>query len=127
MGLREASKKQRTPTGILPRLRVISGENIALGPGKIDLLQAVQQSGSIRKAAMQLGMSYMRAWTLIRTMNKSFNEPLVIALRGAVERGGGAHLTKTGRTVLAVYQRMNAKCLRVVAPEWRQLRTLLRA
>ena len=127
MGLREPYKKQRTPTGILPRLRVICGENIALGPGKIDLLQAVQQSGSIRKAAMQLGMSYMRAWTLIRTMNKSFKEPLVIALRGAVERGGGAHLTETGRTVLAVYQRMNAKCLRVVAPEWRQLRTLLRA
>ena len=79
----------------LPRIRVISDERIALGPGKADLLEAIARHGSIRDAASDLGMSYMRAWNLIRTMNDSFREPVVIAERGGSRRGG-AELTETG-------------------------------
>ena len=64
-----------------PRMRVTCGEEIALGPGKVDLLALVAETGSIREAAERMGMSYMRAWKLIKTMNACFKEPLVEAVR----------------------------------------------
>ena len=71
-------KKNKTTSrkGISPRLRVVRGEDIALGPGKARLLELADDTGSIAKAARQMGMSYMRAWTLIRTMNRCFRTPL---------------------------------------------------
>jgi len=118
-------KSNRLPS-LLPRLRIISRRDIAFGPGKADLLEALQQTGSITKAAAQMGMSYMRAWTLIRTMNRCFQEPLVIATRGGTRGGGGAKLTGAGRAVLALYRRMDCKCLHSMQPEWRKFQKLLR-
>src|SRR5258706_6060554 len=66
----------------LTRLRVMLDDSIALGPGKADLLEAIRGSGSIVAAASSLGMSYMRAWKLVRTMNGCFASPLVVATRG---------------------------------------------
>jgi len=108
-----------------PRLRVRVGDEIALGPGKTELLDLVQQTGSITEAARQIGMSYMRAWTLIRTMNDCFKQPLVIAVRGGSKGGGGAKLTETGREALALYHRMNGKCVEVTQSDWKQLQKLL--
>jgi molybdate transport system regulatory protein len=110
---------------IRPRLRILVGSQIALGPGKVELLEALSQTGSITAAAKRLNMSYMRAWTLIRTMNRCFQEPLVSATHGGPRGGGGAELTPAGRTVLALYRRMDAQCLRAVAPAWKQLQKLL--
>src|SRR5437773_1708030 len=53
-----------------PRLRITCGADIALGPGKVKLLELVAQTGSIAKAARRMQMSYMRAWTLIKTMER---------------------------------------------------------
>jgi molybdate transport system regulatory protein len=111
---------------IQPRLRVRIGSEVALGPGKVELLELVQRTGSITKAAKQLGMSYMRAWTLIQTMNDCFKQPLVLAVRGGSKGGGGASLTGTGRHVLELYQTMNTRCIVSVQPLWKRLRPLLR-
>ncbi len=104
----------------------MAGRDIAFGPGKADLLEALRASGSITEAAASLGMSYMRAWTLIRTMNRSFGRPLVAAVRGGTKGGGGAHLTETGRDVLALYRQMDEKSIAAIQPEWRKLQKLLR-
>jgi len=119
-------KREKNMPDIRPRLRIRAGKDIAFGPGKADLLEAVQASGSITEAAASLGMSYMRAWTLIRTMNRSFGRPLVAALRGGTRGGGGAHLTETGRNVLVLYRQMDSKCIEALQPEWRKLRKLLK-
>jgi len=65
-------------------------------------------------------MSYMRAWTLVHTMNECFTRPLVRTLRrcGA---GGHAQLTGNGRVVLALYQRLLAESLRGAQPLWSQI------
>jgi molybdate transport system regulatory protein len=110
---------------IRPRLRILVGSQIALGPGKVELLEALSQTGSITAAAKRMNMSYMRAWTLIRTMNRCFQQPLVAAIHGGPHGGGGAALTQAGRTVLALYQRMNTKCLRAVAPAWKNMQKLI--
>jgi molybdate transport system regulatory protein len=111
---------------LLPRLRILCGDEIAMGPGKLDLLALVGKTGSIREAAERMDMSYMRAWTLIRTMNRCFKQPLVEAVRGGKE-GGGARLTATGRAVLTVYQRMEKTGLAAMAEDWAAMKRLLRA
>src|SRR5207237_10679716 len=51
------------------RVRITKGDDIAIGPGKVDLLEAIAETGSITAAAKRLGMSYRRAWMLVDTMN----------------------------------------------------------
>jgi molybdate transport system regulatory protein len=105
-----------------PRIRIVGDDGtIVLGPGKADLLDAVAHTGSIRAAAGELGMSYMRAWTLIRTMNEAFREPLVEKVRGGPEQGG-AQLTPSGRNVLDLYRRIEEKAERASAGLWAKLR-----
>lgn len=97
---------------------------IALGPGKADLLESIEQDGTIAGAARRLGMSYNRAWTLLQTMNGCFREPLVETGRGGSDRGR-ASLTATGRTVLELYRRMERDSLAALEPAWRELLPLL--
>lgn len=108
------------------RLRIVLEPDVAIGPGKADLLEGIKESGSIAAAGRRLGMSYKRAWLLVETMNRCFNEPLVVASRGGRERGG-AVLTPQGERVLAAYRRMEALASRAVEGEFAALRPLLRA
>jgi len=108
------------------RLRVVDDDDvIILGPGKADLLEAIGRTGSIRDAAAELEMSYMRAWTLIRVMNEHFREPLVDAVRGGSKRGG-AKLTTAGKAVLRLYRRMSKNSEQASSSDFRALRRLLR-
>ena len=95
-----ATRKRSTPA---VRVRILSGSEIAMGPGKADLLDAIAQTGSISAAARQMRMSYRRAWLLVHTMNECFAAPLVNAAKGG-KTGGGASLTATGAEVLATYR-----------------------
>ncbi|WP_232470397.1 MULTISPECIES: winged helix-turn-helix domain-containing protein [Methylococcus] len=84
-------------------LRLLYGTEIAFGPGKAELLEAIERTGSISAAGRSMDMSYRRAWLLVDTMNRSFREPLVDATRGG-RHGGGAHLTPFGKEVLERYR-----------------------
>jgi molybdate transport system regulatory protein len=108
-----------------PRFRITSGKAIAFGPGKAELLARVAENGSIGKAAKRMGMSYMRAWSLIQTMNACFKQPVIQAARGGRQHGG-AQLTETGRRVLARYQHLERTALQAAQPDWRKLQKLLR-
>ncbi len=73
-----------------------------MGPGKADLLAAIEETGSISAAARRMRMSYRRAWLLVHTMNECFASPLVEAEKGGASRGG-ARLTAAGREILSLY------------------------
>lgn len=103
------------------RLRLMAGEEIAIGPGKADLLAAIAETGSIAAAGRRLDMSYRRAWLLVETMNRCFRSPVVEAAKGGA-KGGGARLTQLGAEVLERYRRMEAKAERAIAGEVAQLR-----
>lgn len=89
---------------LTPRLRLKRGPDIALGPGKAELLDAIADTHSISAAAKRLGMSYRRAWLLVDTMNQCFRAPLVHTATGG-RQGGGARLSDLGHQVLALYRR----------------------
>lgn len=105
--------KEREAT---PRLRILMGAAVALGPGKADLLDAVGDTGSISAAARAMGMSYRRAWTLVEAMNRDFREPLVETAAGG-SGGGGARITPAGREALRRYRAMEDKATAAVADE----------
>jgi len=91
-----------------PQIRIMFRKAIAMGPGKADLLAAIERTGSISAAARSLGMSYRRAWLLVDTMNQCFKSPVVETLTGG-QRGGGARVTQLGHDVLTRYLAMDAK------------------
>ncbi|HNQ05509.1 MAG TPA: LysR family transcriptional regulator [Thiobacillaceae bacterium] len=109
-----------------PRLRVLLGESIAIGPGKAALLEAIARNGSISAAARANGMSYRRAWNMVDTMNKCFISPLVDTSAGG-RHGGGACLTDLGREVLASYQAMEIKAASTLAREFKDFERFLAA
>lgn len=85
------------------RIRIVFGKQEMIGPGKAELLERIDSTGSIAAAGRQMGMSYKRAWQLIGTLNSMFREPLVDSQRGG-PGGGGAVLTEAGRSVLNLYR-----------------------
>jgi molybdate transport system regulatory protein len=107
-----------------PRLRVLLGEAVAIGPGKADLLEAIGREGSISAAARSMGMSYRRAWLLVDTMNRSFKAPLVESAAGG-RGGGGAALSVMGQEVLSRYRAMEAKAERLLAEDLARFRDLM--
>jgi molybdate transport system regulatory protein len=115
----------KTPM-LKPRLRVVCGDNIALGPGKVELLALIIETESLNEAARRLGMSYMRAWTLVKTMNECFRKPVIVAERGG-KTGGGMKITETGRRALVLYHSMESAALKSSANSWRSLQKLLRS
>ena len=109
---------------LLPKIRILIGAVVAIGPGKADLLAAIERTGSISAAARKMGMSYRRAWLLVEAMNSAFRQPLVETLTGG-DGGGGARVTKLGEEVLRRYRTMESRAARSVAPDLRQLSRLI--
>ena len=107
------------------RLRITRGDDIAVGPGKIDLLEAIATTGSISAAARALGMSYRRAWLLVDTMNRCFIKPVVEAEAGG-RRGGGTRITATGAQALRRYRKIEKLAASAAAAELGALKRMLR-
>ncbi len=125
-----SSKIRKSPpkgsSALQIRLRVLTSERNAFGPGKAELLQLVTDTGSLRAAAEKMSMSYMKAWRLVKDMNLSFREPLIVMERGGSLHGGSV-VTATGRRVLADYLAMMSAVERSAQPAWRKLARHLKA
>ena len=107
------------------RLRISKGDDIAVGPGKIDLLEAIEKTGSITAAARTLGMSYRRAWLLVDMMNKCFRSAVVEAETGG-KRGGGTRLTALGTEVVRRYRHVEAEAAKAGRADLAAMTRLLR-
>jgi molybdate transport system regulatory protein len=79
----------------------------ALGPGKVRLLELIDETGSISAAGREMAMSYRRAWNLVNDLNATFKDPLVEAHPGG-SNGGGASITTAGRDVIRRYRAIEA-------------------
>ncbi len=115
-------KKDKKSTGA--RIRIVLGPDIAIGPGKAAILEEIKNAGSISAAGRSMGMGYKRAWYMIDTMNKCFNEPLVVTVKGG-KSGGGARLTKLGEEVLKRYRKMEELSAKAIARDLSNLKKML--
>lgn len=94
---------------IKSRVWIESGDNVLMGEGRARLLKAIDDEGSLSKAAKSLRMSYKKAWTLVDAVNKSAEKPVVETSIGG-KAGGGARLTSYGRELIAVFDEINKGC-----------------
>lgn len=106
-------------------VRVFVDDTIALGPGKLSLLESIAQNGSISAAARAMGMSYARAWRLVDDMNRCFKQPLVITASGG-KHGGGARVTDEGRQMLLVFREMQASVRAAAAHGFERIQPMLK-
>jgi molybdate transport system regulatory protein len=96
-------------------IRVDFGAGAALGPGKVRLLELVADTGSIRKAAAGMKMSYRQAWLLLKALKETFGMALVETATGG-KAGGGARLTPLGRFVVVRYRTLEKVATRASGP-----------
>lgn len=112
-----------------PRLklhvRILSEEQIAFGPGKAELLEAIQRTGSISQAAKSMNMSYRRAWQLVDTMNQCFDSTLVDTQTGGTH-GGGAVVTNFGLMILEKFRSIEKKAVQAIEVEFKEISNKLK-
>jgi molybdate transport system regulatory protein len=104
----------------LVRFRLDLAPGCSLGPGKIDLLEAIAREGSLTRAAASLGMSYRYAWLLVDDLKSSFTTPVTAATVGG-KRGGGVELTPFGRELVKRYRAAYARIESAARAEFRPL------
>ncbi|WEK04775.1 MAG: LysR family transcriptional regulator [Candidatus Devosia phytovorans] len=109
------------PEDGLSHLRVTLSETAYIGPGRADLLELIDQTGSISAAGKAMGMSYKRAWGLVQALNEGFGTHLVESSRGGAAQGG-AQLTEAGRLVLDHYRGMQERTRAAIAGDVAALR-----
>ena len=106
------------------RVRITAGDVIAVGPGKIDLLEAIAETGSITAAAKRLDMSYRRAWLLLDELNHALRQPAVDSAKGGAH-GGGSAVTDAGRELIALYRRIEATAARAAQDDMTKLLAMI--
>jgi molybdate transport repressor ModE-like protein len=79
---------------------------IVLGDGRVQLLEEIDKTGSLREAARQLGMPYRRAWAKLRETETNFGAPLVESVHGGTGGGGESRLTDDAKRLVSQYQRL---------------------
>ena len=87
------------------RFRIDFAKNSSVGPGKIRLLEAIRDSGSLSQGARNIGMSYRRAWLLVESLKQSFREPVTVASAGG-RAGGGMLVTEFGDALINNYREL---------------------
>ncbi|HTE23716.1 winged helix-turn-helix domain-containing protein [Flavitalea sp.] len=90
------------------------------GPGPVELLTLIDETGSIRQAALQMGMSYKKASELVSTINDNSISPMVIPHTGG-NNGGGSVITPEAKKMIAFYVKLRAKFLRFLETESKNL------
>jgi molybdate transport system regulatory protein len=87
-----------------------------VGPGKIRLLELIEETGSISAGGRAMAMSYRRAWLLVESLNTSFRQPVVDTQSGG-RHGGGARLTSFGRDLVRRYRTLERDAARAVGTQ----------
>ena len=126
--MNERSSGAGPRTKALPKIirpRLFLGTELLIGPGKIDLLRAVQETGSISAAARASGIGYKRAWTLLDEVRQACGAEVIASSAGG-SGGGGATLTALGRALLAHYEAIEAACAAASEPHLKRLGRLLK-
>ncbi len=118
----KTAPKQADKTSL--HLRLDFGGERSLGPGKIRLLELIDETGSISAAGRALKMSYRQAWLLVDELNRMFKEPVVSAQTGG-GGGGGTVVTETGKAVVRLYRDMERRTFKASSPDVKALSRLL--
>jgi len=79
-----------------------------LGEGSARLLLAIDETGSLSLASKKTGISYKKAWQIIKNIETLSGEKLIISKKGG-SHGGGTILTEKGKELLKEYINLKEK------------------
>jgi len=108
---------------IKSRIWIESKNKVFLGEGRVQLLKAIDETGSLSKAAKSLKISYKKAWNLIDSVNKSAKKPVTINTVGG-KGGGGAELTEYGKFLVKAFDEVNKNCWAFLDKQLEKIKTL---
>ena len=91
------------------------------GPGLVELLELIADTGSISKAAKKMKLSYKKAWEMVNKLNAQTNEPVVIVQIGG-EKGGGSILTEEARQLIKYYRLLRKRFATLLEVETKRLK-----
>lgn len=91
------------------RIWIEADNKILLGEGRVRLLKAIEEYGSLSRASKKLNISYKKAWRLIDAVNKTAEKPVTTSSIGGIG-GGGVTLTPYGRNLVDSFETINKNC-----------------
>lgn len=90
------------------------------GPGPVELLERIAETGSISEAAKAMKMSYKKAWELVNTLNEQTVNPVVIPRIGG-EKGGGSTITAEAMELIKYHRCLRERFAAFLSAETEQL------
>lgn len=90
----------------------LKNEKIFFGPGVVELIQRISKTGSLNTAAKEMGMSYNKAWRIIKQAEEELGYPLIIKSVGGCN-GGGSTVTQQGKILVAKYLMFQKKMYQI--------------
>jgi len=103
------------------KLWIQDDEGSFLGEGRIRILKAIAEYGSISKAANSMNMSYQKAWKMVQSMNNASGKDFVLRSSGG-KGGGGTVLTTEGEKAIALYEKLNVSCQAFLDQEFEKIK-----
>jgi molybdate transport repressor ModE-like protein len=91
----------------------LDGDKTFCGPGMIKLLSAIKQTGNVRDACENMGMSYSKGWKLLKGMETWLGFPAAVRHQGG-KGGGEAYLTEDAQVFLEKYHAFEQECQKTV-------------
>jgi len=108
---------------IKSRIWIESNNKVLIGEGRVNLLRAIGETGSLSKAAKSLDLSYKKAWQLLDSVNKSAKKPVTINSIGG-KGGGGAELTEYGKSLILIFDDINKNCWEFLDQQLEKIKSL---
>jgi len=99
-----------------------SADGHFFGPGPVELLERIADTGSISEAAKQMKMSYKKAWELVNRLNAETNKPVVIPKAGG-EKGGGSTITEEAMELIKYHRLLRVRFAAFLDEETKLLKT----
>jgi molybdate transport repressor ModE-like protein len=88
-------------------------DGYVFGQGSFELLRGIKEKGNLKAATEELNMSYRHAWGIIKQIEATLGQPIVVSHRGGKVGGGGAELTQTGQELLETYTKFKSDLTRL--------------
>jgi len=91
------------------------------GPGPVELMELIEETGSINQAAKKMKMSYKKAWEIVNNLNTMTARPLVITATGG-EKGGGSSITAEAKQLIAYHRLLRERFRKFLETETKRLK-----
>lgn len=103
--VRHVAAERTASARVRSKVWIERGDDVLLSEWRVDLLAAIEASGSLAAAAERVGVPYRTAWERIREMERALGVRLLESASGGAE-GGGSRLSPVGAELVARFRRV---------------------